>query len=155
MKKCTKCNAEKESFPKSVRYKDGFSTWCSECHAEASKASRKKQANNDADYHKNNALRKHGLTPEKYEVMLAGQGGHCALCSATSSEGQRLSVDHNHAICAGKYACDKCRRGLLCSTCNAALGYLEQILKDTTTLVPRWDTWLEDALLYLTRYGCR
>jgi hypothetical protein len=42
-----------------------------------------------------------------------------------------LAVDHDHACCPGGSSCGKCVRGLLCSTCNSALGLLGE---DTGTL---------------------
>lgn len=63
---------------------------------------------------------RYGITVEKYEEMLEGQNGQCAVCGATESirnTGYMLHVDHNHIT--GKV------RGLLCTTCNKALGFLE------------------------------
>jgi Recombination endonuclease VII len=98
-------------------------------------------------------------TEEWYEAKLQEQDGHCALCDAKQQthkgSGKRLSVDHNHRCCPGKRTCGKCNRGLLCFNCNKLLGHLEMFLEQSTTLVPAWDTWLENALLYLTKYGCR
>jgi hypothetical protein len=104
-------------------------------------------------------MKKYGTTVEWYRDKLIEQCGVCALCKHLSHHHgtiQRLQVDHNHDCCDLKTkSCGHCLRGLLCADCNILLSYLERFTKDTTTLVPRWDTWLEDALLYLTRYGCR
>lgn len=94
-------------------------------------------------------------TKEWYDSKLAEQGGHCALCPATSSGPVRLSVDHNHRCCKNKRTCGKCNRGILCFNCNKLLGHLETFLEQSTSVVPKWDTWLENALLYLTKYGSR
>ena len=99
-------------------------------------------------------------TPEWYDKKLKEQHGHCALCKAQQGDAKkRLHIDHNHACCpepiTQKRACGQCNRGLLCGNCNRKLSYLELILKQATMVVPKWDTWLENALLYLTRYGCR
>jgi hypothetical protein len=71
-----------------------------------------------------NALRLFGVTPERYEAMLSGQGGVCASCGAPPSPDRRMAIDHDHACCptAGR-SCGACVRGLLCSPCNTGLGF--------------------------------
>jgi hypothetical protein len=66
-------------------------------------------------------LRRHGLTIEKYEEMLAAQGGVCAICrqpekdiEARTGKVKALAVDHCHKT--GRI------RGLLCRACNHLLG---------------------------------
>ncbi len=89
-------------------------------------------------------------TPEWYELTLTEQGGHCALCAAVP-EGRRLQVDHDHECCpceGTRITCGECVRGLLCEMCNAHLGFLEEILKEST-IVPRVGTWLSKAMNYL------
>lgn len=104
-------------------------------------------------------MKKYGTTVEWYRDRLIAQCGVCALCNHLSHHHgtiQRLQVDHNHKCCdLHTKSCGKCLRGLLCADCNLLLSYLEKLLKETTSIVPKWDTWLEDALLYLTKYGCR
>lgn len=61
--------------------------------------------------------RKYGITLQDYERMLDEQGGCCAICRRPPREGATLHVDHEH---------DTERvRGLLCFTCNNALGDFE------------------------------
>lgn len=57
---------------------------------------------------------KYGLSWEEYQEMFESQNGVCAICKE-SEEGRMLSVDHKH---------DETEkiRGLLCGTCNRALG---------------------------------
>lgn len=73
---------------------------------------------------------KYGLTVDGYEAMLAAQGGRCAICRRRPRDGQALHVDHDHRT--GQV------RGLLCFTCNAALGQLH----DAPELVRRAATYL-------------
>ena len=58
----------------------------------------------------------YGITPEKYDEMIASQGGGCAICGATEPGGRtkHFPVDHCHTTGAV--------RGLLCTKCNRGLG---------------------------------
>jgi hypothetical protein len=60
----------------------------------------------------------YGLSEEQYQSLLAAQQGVCAICGSkeTAKLKKTLSVDHCHKT--GKV------RGLLCMSCNRALGYL-------------------------------
>jgi hypothetical protein len=65
-------------------------------------------------------LRTYGISHEKYDEMLAAQGGVCAICSQPerSARNRHLAVDHCHKT--GKV------RGLLCTNCNRALGLFSE-----------------------------
>lgn len=65
---------------------------------------------------RNTLKREYGITPEQYDQMLVEQAGGCAVCGQPPN-GKRLHIDHCHTT--GKI------RGLLCSGCNRALGYLQ------------------------------
>jgi hypothetical protein len=56
----------------------------------------------------------YGLTIEQYHEMLEAQAGVCAICLGADKAFAHLAVDHCHQ--SGKV------RGLLCNTCNRALG---------------------------------
>lgn len=61
-------------------------------------------------------LKRYGLSAEQFSKMLAAQSGACAGCG--DEFGTSLPhIDHDHA--AGKV------RGLLCRTCNLALGHVK------------------------------
>ena len=159
---CSGCKKEKElnrkGFPRHKRYRGGFSTWCNECHKKASTKSRTKKFKENPDYHKNNAMRKHHVTITWWQAKLEEQGGHCALCPATNSKGQRLSIDHDHKCCSGKYACERCVRGLLCGVCNQRLGYLEATLVEALVtpfpqLIGKPEPWTGRAMRYLKKYA--
>lgn len=58
-----------------------------------------------------------GLTLETYEELLASQGSACAICKSLSTKtrkGRLFPIDHDHDT--GRV------RGLLCNTCNVAIG---------------------------------
>lgn len=67
------------------------------------------------DYRRDKMLQyNYGITQEKYEELLADQGGCCAICGKTpDEEGRNLAVDHDHKT--GEIF------GILCMICNKAL----------------------------------
>ena len=81
--------------------------------------------------------RKFGVSYEEYKVMLKKQRGCCANlgCKATSPRApgrQRFYIDHCHST--GKI------RGLLCHSCNLALGHI----KDDTNKLKGLIEYLND-----------
>ena len=140
MKKCRKCNEEKElsEFYKHVKF--GPRPECKACskarNADNWKKNKEKidkkarewqEANKDkvATYtRKQNLRRKYGITPEIYEEMVKSQNCKCAICNQTSEK--TFAVDHNHST--GKI------RALLCGPCNTALGLLKEDLKIVESL---------------------
>jgi len=68
-------------------------------------------------------LKVYGISDEDYCRMLAAQNGKCVVCGRENSgyvkngEYTRMYVDHDHAT--GKI------RGLLCRTCNSAIGFAQ------------------------------
>jgi len=88
-------------------------------------------------YRRENLLRRYGLTVDTYNLLYAKHDGKCGICNKEESalsyltgRPQRLAIDHDHAT--GKV------RGLLCFSCNRALGYF----KDNSIL-------LQSAIRYL------
>lgn len=86
------------------------------------------------------SLAKYGITPEQYDALFDEQGGRCAICRR---EGLRLGAggdaNRRNVLCV-----DHCHdsgevRGLLCQTCNRAIG----LMQDDPDL-------LRSAITYLT-----
>jgi hypothetical protein len=63
-------------------------------------------------------LRRHGLTIQDYERMLAAQDYKCAACKTEKPGKGRTYFDVDHCHETGKV------RGLLCIGCNRGLGFL-------------------------------
>lgn len=58
---------------------------------------------------------RYGLTLEEFELMWADADGKCEVCRKQLVRGNSHALDHCHATGA--------LRGLLCRSCNLALGY--------------------------------
>jgi hypothetical protein len=49
------------------------------------------------------------------------------MCRTPFEDGQPIFIDHDHACCPDeKSSCGQCVRGLLCLSCNTALGVIER-----------------------------
>jgi len=94
----------------------------------------------EANYRRLRAIGDHGLTAEQFEELLAKQGGLCAICKIPSPF--TLQIDHDHRCCNRIYSCGRCIRGLLCISCNRAVGFF----KDSPKM-------LRDAIEYLETFG--
>ncbi len=79
-------------------------------------------------------LQNYGITNQDYEQMLADQGFCCAGCGLHQNIlEKKLNVDHDHIT--GKI------RGLLCGSCNRALG----LVKDNIETLVRLHKYLEKS----------
>jgi hypothetical protein len=78
----------------------------------------------------------YGITLEQYDERVMNQGGVCAICQEPEKKGRRLCVDHAHD---GKFPATI--RGLLCSSCNKALGGF----KDSKNLLRQAEEYLSNA----------
>jgi hypothetical protein len=74
-----------------------------------------------------NKLARYGLTQEDFDGLLEFQGYACGMCRQAFEDGQVIFIDHDHACCPEeKRSCGRCVRGLLCLSCNTALGQIER-----------------------------
>ena len=138
LKRCSNCKERKEftDFHKNRSMSDGYQTWCKLCLTAAIYRDKPKklayikkwQAEHPEQTHetkhKHRLRTQYALTPGQYAELLAGQGGACAICRAsTPGRGRKkFCVDHDHTCCPGRTACSRCIRGLLCMNCNDGLG---------------------------------
>ena len=115
-KRCARCEEWREvnHFTQNLRQSDSLDTWCVDCCA-VYRASE--------GFVANTLMRTYSLTLERYNELLADQAGVCGSCKRAEPRGGRLSVDHDHACCAGSKSCGRCVRGLLCRRCNLMLGH--------------------------------
>ena len=96
-------------------------------HPEIRKEYLKKSRERRATIARRYSLKKYGLTEESYSVLLESQNSVCAICKAKCSRSKELSVDHCHVT--GKV------RGLLCSSCNLALGNLKENVESMKNMI--------------------
>lgn len=98
---CGRCRSIKESnlFHKRKSTEQGKNSVCIEC---------------DRD---KRLISVYGMDLKKYNALLEGQNGTCAICKGENKNDRNLAVDHCHK--SGKI------RGLLCENCNRALGLFE------------------------------
>ena len=85
---------------------------------------------------KSHLKRKYGLTLDDFDVLLASQGGGCAICGKPEPD----NVDHDHVT--GRV------RGILCWNCNIGVGHFgdsEEDLATATNYVARDDELAELA----------
>lgn len=127
-KVCGKCKIEKpfSDFAVKNSYLDGIDYYCRECR-------RKLNHKNPNSRWEAMLWNSYGMLPEIYFAKLKEQNGTCYICKEVCLSGNRLSVDH----------CDdtKIIRGLLCRTCNAALGVFDhdpELLRRAADYLEHW-----------------
>lgn len=111
-KRCEKMLAE-SAFPNNGYQPCGTPikrSYCKDC------CSARAKERYDPTYARNKSLEKYGISHQEYLYILTAQDGVCATCG-TDNPGSNLKhfcIDHDHVT--------KEVRGLLCTTCNTALG---------------------------------
>ena len=83
----------------------------------------------------------YGWTAEQYQAQVQAQNNLCVICKGPQQGECNLAIDHNHDCCPERSACDKCRRELLCTNCNNALGRVHENIEI-----------LQSMILYLQKY---
>ena len=129
---CTYCKGEKKysEFYGDNKSKHGVGYICKNC---SPKISKKYNVYDPVRTRTNTLKRNFGITLDDYDRMLKSQNNKCAICNSTSTgrKGTKyFAVDHCHTT--------KKVRGLLCTRCNAGIGYM----KDDVEI-------LEKAIAYL------
>lgn len=137
---CSCCKEVKsvELFPKAKNKKRGYAWECKSCKKE--RREQKQASMSPEEWTLQNRRywlkSQYNITLEEYNLKLKEQNHKCAICSTDEVDvfKQTLYVDHCHGT--GNI------RGLLCHSCNAALG----LLKDSQIL-------LDNAKEYLRKYS--
>jgi hypothetical protein len=139
VKKCNKCGEDFNAGNQKARQ-------CNQCRmdkfktAEGYESYRLKQIEASRKY---KFKRYYKITEEQFYEMLEVQDNKCAICFIHNDELKvRMNIDHDHGCCPGKETCGNCVRGLICGSCNMALG----AFKDNKVLLQR-------AIEYVERFG--
>lgn len=119
MNTCRVCEVEKpEERFEIIAHSGNRRKVCRECMIARKK---EREATNPEEYEAKRRYavlkNKYGITRQEYESKMEEQGGACAICKKPEREGRWLSVDHCHNSLKV--------RGLLCHTCNTAIGMFE------------------------------
>lgn len=128
MRTCVTCRLELPlgNFTLDTKSKDRLKSQCKSCRSNYSKARRLVRADylriQSRDWARNNPDKvkdchyrsKYGINLVEFDLLSQNQNGKCRLCDKVPKG--RLVVDHSHTT--GKI------RGLLCRSCNGALGVL-------------------------------
>ncbi len=160
---CPKCEETKhvDNFTKDAKTSDGLDIWCKSCKktyndSPAAKESARRwyyegsgrsikssyqksgkpRSRKKAEPYRSQVLRrKYGITVSDYEEILKNQEYKCAICKTYNPGKRRGSwpIDHDHKT--GKV------RGLLCWSCNSALG----LLKDSYELCEKAAEYLRKS----------
>lgn len=109
---CKGCNEVKdlECFSTNKCGKFGRHSRCMPCCT----IQRRKWSNRTG--HARGIKRRYDMTLDQFNTILAQQDNRCAICRGAAPKGKNWHVDHNHI--SGKI------RGILCSTCNRGIGWL-------------------------------
>ena len=128
-KRCPSCVVDKVRSEFSIRQsgprKGHLSGYCKSCAVEKNRLCAQRDPSLYERVERPSKLKSlYGITVEDYDRMLAEQRGGCAICGSADAKHRKytrakvaaFSVDHDHTT--GKV------RGLLCSSCNRALGLI-------------------------------
>jgi hypothetical protein len=106
---CPACEEVKPlaDFTKTRAKPSGYHSYCLPCHTAKGVASKTRHHGSTREYH---LRRRYGIGQAEFDLMLAEQGGICAICRAPDPQ----HVDHDHRT--------GLVRGILCFNCNGGLG---------------------------------
>ena len=136
---CSRCKQAKKinGFSIDRCSSDGLAYHCKKCQIkhsrqkyyrnhEQSKAYAREWAKNNPERSKYNSIKsKYGLSKFEWDALLEASKGCCGICGEYF--GHQLCIDHNHET--GTV------RGLLCSPCNAALGFFKDNIESLNAAI--------------------
>lgn len=124
MKRCKKCGIDKEESDFYTKRNGTLRSPCKECQSryktvESSRLAQKRFWNKNKErLVKTRRCRLYGITEIQFEDLSKKQEGKCDICMKSLEGPKNCHIDHNHET--------KEVRGLLCSSCNKALGLFKE-----------------------------
>lgn len=133
------CRLCKEGLPLTAFYfrakENAYSARCKHCISKQQMRWYSDPANK-MHHRERRLLYKYGLTNERFNELLEAQGGVCAICKiAPDPDGPPFHVDHDHQCCPSDTTCGRCVRGIVCTRCNSALGYVGDSIATAQSLI--------------------
>ena len=138
-KRCTRCDTVKplsEFRARGGTQKNLLKSWCKTCHFAEHKNWCIKNPDRIKEYRGRDPwslikrCSRHGITSEQFAEAYENQDGKCLICCVIISQ-MGSAIDHNHNT--GEF------RGILCKTCNRALG----LFRDSPAILRRATDYLE------------
>jgi len=120
-------------FAKNSAKKDGLQERCTKCRKEHNKKYKHLRKKPEAHQKRKWLLAKYKLDLTAYENMLEKQNNVCAICKSNDWGRPSPSVDHCHTT--------GLVRGLLCNSCNRALGLFKdnaEVLTNAANYIKRF-----------------
>lgn len=153
-KVCSSCKTEKPlaDFSKQKSNPDGYKYKCKSCQSKRTKElrnldpkrynsySKKYREANIEKYAEWRYKTRHGITKTEMFTLLKEQGDACLICKTKDPGIKGWVIDHDHSCCGDINSCNKCRRGILCSSCNTMLGFA----KDNIGVLAKAVEYLEE-----------
>lgn len=84
------------------------------------------------------SAKRYGLTADEFVEVWADRTCSNLACRETA---KRMHVDHDHSCCEVPPFCGKCIRGLLCQSCNTALGHVYDSKQKLQGLIEYLESW--------------
>ena len=128
LKHCGYCNKDLplDAFAKNKVKKDGLQERCKACRSIHHKEK------GHVSHRERNLRVNYGVDSSWYDAKLESQDGCCAICGTDDNGKRRFAVDHDHST--------GIVRGLLCDTCNRALG----MFADSATILEKAAAYLKE-----------
>lgn len=143
-KVCTKCLIEQplENFrSRGGKQKHLVKSWCKSCYFKVHKKWVEGNTEKVREYRAKDPwtlskrCKRHGISPVEFWTLYEEQDGTCPICDKAISA-EDSAIDHNHET--GKV------RGILCKSCNRALG----LLGDNPKTLKRAEKYLKEKGYY-------